>query len=45
MGRRVAENVIKPLKKLDILIADRKIPDDFQKDLESMEFVLLLHNY
>jgi DeoR/GlpR family transcriptional regulator of sugar metabolism len=33
---RIAELSIAPLKQVDVLITDRKIPEDFQKDLDKM---------
>jgi len=38
----VAEIVITPIKNIDVLITDRKIPDDFQQDLRSMDVEVVI---
>ena len=38
----VAEIVITPIKNIDVLITDRKIPDDFEQDLRSMNVEVVI---
>ena len=38
----VAEIVITPIKNIDVLITDRKIPDDFEQDLRSMDVEVVI---
>jgi len=38
----VAEISIAPLKHVDVLITNRKIPDDFRKDLDSMDIQVVI---
>ncbi len=38
----VAEMVVTPIKHIDVLITDKKIPDDFQNDLESLNVQVVI---
>ncbi|MCK4963061.1 MAG: DeoR/GlpR transcriptional regulator [Anaerolineales bacterium] len=38
----VAEIVVTPIKNIDVLITDRKIPDDFEQDLRSMNVEVVI---
>jgi DeoR/GlpR family transcriptional regulator of sugar metabolism len=38
----VAEIVITPIKNIDVLITDRKIPNDFEQELRSMNVEVVI---